>query len=113
LLINSYFVKTLQPRNLADRTHETIIRNEMKTYEFTFKIFVSLLMLTGGPTALAQDIVQGPSEAFGDAYGETAIPEKEFTFSFGPPASVTPELSLIRDVIISFTEKSFGRREWH
>jgi len=65
-------------------------------------------MLTGGPIVLAQDIVQGPSEAFGDAYGEATIREKEFTFSFGPPATETPELSLFRDVIISFTEKSLA-----
>jgi hypothetical protein len=65
-------------------------------------------MLTGGPTVLAQNIAQGPSEAFGDAYGETAISEKEFTFSFGPPAAETTELSLVRDVIINFTEKSLA-----
>ena len=82
----------------------------MKIYHFTIKIIVSVLVLTSGYTVLAQDIVQGPSDAFGDAYGEAATSEVNIEFDLGPEIEPTPtnhlQTDLLRDVRISFTEKS-------
>lgn len=82
----------------------------MKIYDAVIKIIISFLLLSSGNTVVAQDVVQGPSEAFGSAYGEPAVAEVVIEFEIGPDTDPTPvnhlQTDILRDIQISFSAKS-------